>query len=188
MTKKLILLLATCLLTTSCLFGCGDDAKPSDATTTAKVESTTKKDVATTEPTTTEPTTEEPTTKEVETTTKAPEVEYLRKGFGVKSEIADYFDGLTLEKGDIIYINELYPVESDDYDSIRGSVAVALLRTFKMREEENLLNSKYREEGSDGAEIPHSANYYIEYSGEKIQFIFVENESGNSLFDIVFVK
>ena len=89
MSKKLILLVTICLLTTSCLFGCGDDTKPSNdnPTTTAKVETTTKEDVVTTEPTTAEPTTPP------ETTTEEPSTEYVYKGkkFIIESSKKDLF-------------------------------------------------------------------------------------------------
>ena len=110
MTKKLILLLATCLLTTSCLFGCGDEAKLSDdnPTTTAKVETTTKEDVVTTEPTTEEPTTEEPSTEYV----------YKGEGFSVDASLKDYFMDLTVQKGTKIYLNEfqIFLIERFEYN------------------------------------------------------------------------
>lgn len=180
MTKKLILLLVTCLFFTSCLFGCGDD-NTKDEPTTTEAEVTTNKP----EPTTTkapETTTEEPTTPE-ETTTE----EYVYRGIQVyiTSDAAEYFEGLTLEKGDIIYINEVYPSESAEYDGIRGAFVYSFLGQFNMTDEQDAVSSKYWTDATDSPQIPYKDNYCIEYSGESVEFIFGEIYNDTIIFDAV---
>ena len=188
MTKKLILLLATCLLVTSCLFGCGDDPKPSDdnPTTTEKVETTTKEDVATTEPTTAEPTTEEPTTEEPtieETTTK-----YVFKGetFIIESAKKDYFVDLVVEKGYEFKIND-FIVETED-DVIRGKRALELVKVLFSKSNPDKIGefeNNYWEVGASTLNISYSQNVVIEYDGEKkLQFYLVKDAGERAVFDV----
>ena len=181
MTKKLILLLLATLITTSCLFGCGDDAKPSDATTTAKVESTTKKDVATTEPTTAEPTTQEPTTEE-------PSTEYVMKGerFIVDASLKDYFMDLPIQKGDKISLNEL--VGEGGNDNLRGLMGHKIVEILFYKN--NI--DKYREfvnahevVGTTSYSVSYDENLIIEYNEDiKIYFYCVKEVDGSVLFDV----
>lgn len=185
MTKKLILLLATCLITTSCLFGCGDDSKPSDdnpTTTVSEVESTTKEDVATTEPTTTEPTTEEPTTEE-------PSTEYVYKGqkFAVSASLKDYFMDLTIQKGDKISLNELIG-ESDGDEYERGYLGIDIMRALYR---ENHIDKyedfvyTYQVVGTVDYSIPFEKNVIIEYNeNEKMYFHFVRDRGKYVDFDV----
>ena len=188
MTKKLILLLATCLLTTSCLFGCGDESKPSgdNPTTTAKVESTTKEDVATTDPTTAEPTTQEPTTEE-------PTTEYVMKGerFIVDASLKDYFMDLTIQKGDKISLNELIGKDDgDEYD--RGTLGDKIMSALYFKNHyEKYMEFVYTYEvvGSTGYSIPYDKNVVIEYNeDEKMYFHFVKAAGKTVLFDVYEVE
>lgn len=186
MTKKLILLVATCLLTTSCLFGCGDDTKPSDATTTAKVETTTKEDVATTEPTTAEPTTPAETTTQ-EPTTEEPSTEYVYKGekFAVKSAYKGIFDNIVVEKGYKFSVNEF--VEESASDAVRGMFAFDLVKVLFSKNSEKIseFENKYFEVGSSVLTIRYSQNVVIEYDGnEKLCFYLVEDNGKYSYFDV----
>ena len=188
MSKKLILLLATCLLTTSCLFGCGDDTKPSDdnPTTTANVETTTKDDVATTEPTTAEPTTPAETTTQ-EPTTEEPSTEYVYKGtkFIIESYNKDYFIDLVVEKGYKFNVNDF--VDKDASDVIRGVLAFDLVSALfqKNRDIISEFENKYLEPGETRIKIAYSQNVVIEYSeSEKICFYLVEDNGEFSYFDV----
>ena len=185
MTKKLILLLATCLLVTSCLFGCGDDTKPSDdnPTTTEKVESTTKEDVATTEPTTPpETTTQEPTTEE-------PTTKYVYKGekFKVESSLKDYFMNLTIQKGDKISLNEL--IGKDDGDEYaRGALGVSIAKAIYKKNHVDKYEEffyTYEVVGTNEQIIPYEKNVVIEYNEEeKMYFYFIKESGGYALFDV----
>ena len=188
MTKKLILLLATCLLVTSCLFGCGDDPKPSDdnPTTTEKVETTTKEDVATTEPTTAEPTTPPETTTQ-EPTTEKPTTEYVYKGvkFAISSEYQSIFANITVEKGHKFNVNDF--VAKDASDVVRGKFALDLVKAIFSKNNDKILafNDKYFEAGTTVLEISYSQNVVIEYDGdEKLCFYLVKDNGKYSYFDV----
>ncbi|MEE1518142.1 MAG: hypothetical protein UF228_11175 [Lachnospiraceae bacterium] len=180
MTKKLIMLVSICLLTTTCLFGCGNDPKKSDdnATTAAKVEVTTKEDGATTEATTTEPTTEEKTTV------------HVKQGIsvGVEKKNADKFKGLVIESGHVFYINDFCSIENSDEDSFRGDTAFAIMTHIGMDTTEFL--SKYFPAGAQAPKIPYSDNYSFTYNGDK-KFVFTfmkERANGFVYFDLHEVK
>lgn len=187
MSKKLILLLATCLLTTSCLFGCGDDTKPSDATTTAKVETTTKDDVATTEPTTAEPTTPPETTTQ-EPTTEEPSTEYVYKGekFMVESTNKDCLVDLVVEKGHKFKLNDL--VSENVSDSVRGTIAKNLVTALFMKNHHEKIaefENTYWEAGLSALEISYDKNVVIEYNEEeKLIFHLVEDNGKKAYFDV----
>ena len=186
MSKKLILLLATCLLTTSCLFGCGDDTKPSDATTTAKVETTTKDDVATTEPTTAEPTTPAETTTQ-EPTTEEPSTEYVYKGtkYVIESANKSYFVDLVVEKGYKFNVNDF--VDKDASGVARGKRALDLVKSLFPKDNEKIMEfeDKYFEAGTTVLEISHSQNVVIEYDGnDKICFHLVKDNGEKAYFDV----
>ncbi len=120
MTKKLLLLLVTCLFT-SCLFSCSSGTEPADdKSTTTVAEATTK-----------EPTTPETTTPEV--TTEEPTTEYVEKGerLIVDVSLKDYFMDLTIEKGDKIYLNDLIGEDDgDEYDRGRLGEKIAFVLFF----------------------------------------------------------
>ena len=182
MTKKLILLFATCLLTTSCLFGCGDDTKPSDdnPTTTEKVETTTKEDVATTEPTTAEPTTQEPTTEE-------PSTEYVYKGmeYIIESVNKDYFLDLVVENGHVFEVNEF--VDESENDVLRGKRAFSLVRALYQNDNSKVIEfeSKYFAPGATVIEISSSENLVIKYEGNiKLRFYLVKDNGERAYFDV----
>ena len=182
MSKKLILLLATCLLVTSCLFGCGDDAKPSNdnPTTTAKVETTTKEDVVTTEPTTAEPTTQEPTTEE-------PTTEYVYKGmeFAIESINKDIFVNLIVEKGYKFKVNDF--VDENASDVVRGLRTLDLFKALFSKDINKIIEfeNKYFEPGATVIEITYSANVVIEYDGDtKLCFYLVKDDGEYAYFDV----
>ncbi|MEE1518144.1 MAG: hypothetical protein UF228_11185 [Lachnospiraceae bacterium] len=182
MTKKLILLLATCLLFTSCLFGCGDENKPTDdnPTTTEKVESTTKEDVATTEPTTAEPTTQEPTTEE-------PTTKYVYKGmeFAIESVNKDLFIDLVVEKGYRFKVNDF--VDKNASDVVRGLRTLDLFKALFSEDINKIIEfeNKYFEPGATVIEIAYSENVVIEYDGEKkLCFYLVEDNGEYAYFDV----
>ena len=182
MTKKLILLVATCLLTTSCLFGCGDDTKPSNdnPTTTAKVETTTKEDVVTTEPTTAEPTTQEPTTEE-------PSTEYVYKGkkFIIESSKKDLFVDLVVEKGYKFKVNDF--VDESASEVIRGSEAFDLVRALYQKNFDKTVEfeSKYFQPGDTVLKISYSQNVVIEYDEDiKLCFYLVKDNGEYAYFDV----
>ena len=184
MTKKLILLLATCLLFTSCLFGCGDENKPANdnPTTTEKVETTTKEDIATTEPTTAEPTIQE-------TTTEEPSTEYVWKseGFVVEASLKDYFMDLTIQKGDKIYLNELIGKDAGD-EYARGELGRKIARILLFENHFDKYEEfvyTYRVAGTAECSIPYDKNVAIEYNeNEKMYFYFVEESDGYAVFDV----
>lgn len=200
MSKKLILLFVTCLLVTSCLFGCGDDTKPSDdnpTTTTSEVESTTKKDVATTEPTTAEPTTpeetttQEPTTPEETTTIKLPPHLHKFKGekLVVEMDKKDFFNELVIENGTKLYLNDIYGGTTDDDNRYRANIlqgiAKAIWKEYNSDKENEVVN-RYWEPGADVFEISLDQNAVIEYNeGHRWYFYYVgENDKGFAVFDI----
>ena len=149
MTKKLISLLTICLLFTSCLYGCGNEKETNPTTTEAEV--TTEKETTTaTEVTTQEPTTEEPTTPE-----ETEEYMYMGTKVNIPIEAIDYFNGLILENGDKIYLNDIYSDDSVEYDDDRGSFASALLSKFKMIKEKKALSDKYWTEATNSPIIPY---------------------------------
>ena len=195
MSKKLILLLATCLLVTSCLFGCGDDAKTADdnpTTTTSKVELTTKEDVTTTEPTTEELTTPEESTTPEETTTERVPVslyEFKGKELIVDMDKKDSLDGLIVENGTIIYLNDIYVGTSNTDNLFRGDTgqAIAIAIWGKYNEEKIIeFEDKYWEPGADIFKITFDQNAVIEYNeGHRWYFYYVgENNKGYAVFDI----
>lgn len=186
--RHLTLLLATCLLVTSCLFGCGDDPKPSDdnSTTTPKVETTTKEDV-----TTTEPTTEEPTTPEETTTIKLPVHLYKFKGekLVVEMDKKDFFTELVIEDGTKIYLNDIYGGTTNDDDRYRANIAQAItIAIWKEYNEDKVgeFEDKYWEPGTDVFLISFEQNAVIEYNeGHRWYFYYVgENDKGYAVFDI----
>lgn len=173
--KRLTLVTLLIFAMTTFIVGCSDEKEKETPTTeTTEIATTTKEPETTTE----EITTEEPTTEYV----------YVGEEFWIRNELKYYFDGLILEKGDIIYINELFPGESSEYDGDRGSVANTLLILFEMEDERTILKDKYWIEGAYVPEIPYSDNYIIEYAGEKIKFVFVENYDDGGLFDVMPVE
>lgn len=180
--KKLFLVTLTILTMSTFVVGCSDE---NDEAATTTNNTTTQSEVTTQEPTTKEPesTTEKPTIPE-ETT------KYVYKGieFCAENKAAEYFNGLILENGDIIYVNDIYPGESYDDDCNRGSIAYAILANFKMEEERILLKDKYWSEGTFTPEIPYSDNYCIKYTGEKVEFVFVEDDGLSSMFDVIPVE
>ena len=190
MTKKIILLFATCLFTTSCLFGCGDENKPADdnPTTATKVESTTKEDVATTEPTTAEPTTPPETTTQ-EPTTEEPSTEYVWKseGFVVDASLKDYFMDLTIQKGDKIYLNDIMGKDEGD-EGDRGTLALDLVRILYKEnhiEKYQKFVETYRVDGTAEYIIPYDDNMLIEHDvNEKMYFHFIEENNGWAVFDV----
>ncbi len=135
--------------------GCSDENENNNPITTTETEVTTQEQTTTKE---VETTTEEPTTtKEVETKTIII-YEYLSKGMVVDRELKDYFDGLTLKKGDVIYLNELYPDESSEYDTSRGALAYSLLKHLQMKDEREVFEKEYWPEGAYVAEVPYKKN------------------------------
>ena len=163
-----ILLVATMLASMTACSGDNATENASTPTTTTTVP----------EVTTEEPTTEEPTT------------EYVYKGIKmcIGNRAVAYFDGLILESGDKIYLNDIYTGQSWDDDCERGAEAYAILVSFNMREEEDALREKYWSEATWTPEIPYSDNYFIKYTGEKVEFVFVENTDTTSIFDVIPVK
>ena len=186
MTKKLILLLTVCLLTTSCLFGCGDDTKPTEdnaATIITSTESSTKEDVVTTEPTTQEPTT-------VETTTEEKTTVHVKQGISVAVEKknAEKFKDLVIESGHVFYINDFCSIENSDEDSFRGDTAFAIMTHIGMDTTEFL--SKYFPAGAQAPRIPYADNYSFTYNGDK-KYVFTfmkERANGFVYFDLHEVK
>lgn len=173
--KRLTLVTLLIFAMTTFIVGCSDEKEKETPTTeTTEIATTTKEPETTTE----EITTEEPTTEYV----------YIGEELIVYSGFKDYFDGLILEKGDVIYINEIVPEESSEYDGVRGSLANSLLIAFKMDEEDKVLKDKYWIEGAYMPEIPYSDNYTIEYTGEKIKFVFAENYYDSVCFDVMPVE
>ena len=144
-----------------------------ETTTKKEAESTTKK-----ETTTSEPTTEEQTT------------EYVYKGerFLVRKEFKDYFDGRIIKSGDRIYINEICTDQAVESDVFRGEYTLGLYITFKMYDEITIFEEKYLAPGAYCPEIPYSDNYFIEYKGENVQFVYVESNKSSAFFDVVAVK
>lgn len=196
MSKKLILLFATCLLVTSCLFGCGDDTKPSDdnPTTTPKVESTTNEDVTTTEPTTDEPTTqehttEEPTTPEEPTTVSVDDYDFKGEKLTVDMEKKDFFYELIIENGTKLYLNDIYSGTTNKDNLYRGhacqTIAIAIWKEYN-EEKIGEIEDKYWEAGTDVFKITLEQNAVIEYNeGHKWYFYYVgENDKGKAVFDI----
>lgn len=167
MTKKLILLLATCLFFTSCLFGCGDEKEKQE-----------------TNPTTTEA---EVTTEKETTTKKEPATEYVYKGkkLSVDKSLENYFNGLILKNGDEIHVNDLYSDDSLDGSTSRGSIADALLYALQMYDEGESLKAKYWPDGAFSPEIPYSDNYSIKCDVEKVEFVLVEKQGDRCYFDVI---
>ena len=179
MSKKLILLLATCLLFTSCLFGC-DNSNETIETTTTEAEVTTEKETTTK----VEVTTEEPTTK------KEPATEYVYKGkkLSVDKSLENYFNGLILKNGDEIHVNDLYSDDSLEASNRRGSVAYALLTALDMKDERTSLKEKYWLDGAYSPEIPYGDNYSIKCNAEKVEFVLVEKEGERCYYDVIVTK
>ena len=176
MTKKLLLLLVTCLFT-SCLFACSSGTEPADDKPT-----TTVAEVTTKEPTTPEATTPEVTTEETTT-------EYVWKsdGFVVDASLKDYFMDLTIEKGDKIYLNDLIGEDDgDEYD--RGGLGFEIAYVLFFKNHRDKLDEyayTYIEVGSARYSAPYDQNVVIEYNEEeKIYFYFVEEVNGYACFDV----
>lgn len=178
MTKKIIMFASICLLTTSCLFGCGNDPKKSDdnATTAAKVEDTTKEDVAATESTTAEPTTEEKTTV------------HVKQGIsvGVEKKNADKFKDLVIESGHVFNINDF--CSNPEKDTFRGNAAFSIMSYLGLDTSE--FEAKYFPAGAQAPEIPYEDNYSFTYTGDKkFAFAFMmERDNGFVYFDLYEVK
>ena len=176
MTKKLILLLATCLLFTSCLFGCGDGAKTSGDN-----------------PTTAEPTTAEsitpPETITQESTTEEPSTEYVYKGekFVVDASLKDYFMDLTIQKGDKISLNELMGKDAGD-ECDRGNLGVKIVKALYRKNHIDKCNDfvyTYRAEGTAEYIIPYEKNVVIEYNEEEKMYFHFVNDRGDFVdFDV----
>lgn len=178
MTKKFKLLLVTLLIVcfTSNLIACSN----SNVTDNNETTTTTEK-VTTTEPPTTteEPTTEEPTTKYV---FKGRKFAFFESNFNLKND-------LTINPGDVTYINDYVSNPEEDYDSVRGVYIVALLAMTETTNEIDLLNelnAKYSDYGSSTIYIPFEDNYSFEYVGDKkVIFKFVEyNKDGEAVYDV----
>ncbi len=130
------------------------------------------------------------TTTATEVTTEEPTTEYVYKGIKmyIGNRAVAYFDGLILESGDKIYLNDIYTGQSWDDDCERGAEAYAILVNFNMREEEDALREKYWSEATWTPEIPYSDNYFIKYTGEKVKFVLVERRDSSSIFDVIPVE
>ena len=129
------------------------------------------------------------TTTVPEVTTEEPTTEYVYKGieFYCSDKDAEYFNGLILENGDKIYVNDIWKEESEYYDGERGSIAYAILGNFKMEEERQAFRDKYWSD-STWPFVPYSDNYCIEYTGEKVEFVLAEKLDGGVIFDVIPVE
>lgn len=173
---KIVLTLLSMIICTSMFAACSNTKTPettdnvNPATTTKEVETTTPK------PTTTE-----------EVTTEAP---YKKRGtfICIPLEKKDQFNGLIVEKGDIIYINDLVADDAEDWE--RGNVAEEIIREIyyqfsKYDHAADAFYEAYYEPGADILKISREQNAYIEYVGEeKICFHFVKESEGRACFDV----
>ena len=144
--------------------GCSNDATVNENTSTTKEAVTT----AVPETTTEEVTTEEPTTtKEV----SPEEYDYKGKMFIAYMCVKDYFDGLVVNPGDVIYLNDIWSGETEYDDIVRGETAMCLHINFGDDDALDKFNDLYM--SAAGPYVPYSDNYSIEYKGKKIQFVYI---------------
>ena len=156
--------------------GCSNDVTVNENT------STTKETVTTTVP---ETTTEEVTTEEPTTTNEVSLEDYDYKGkmFLAYVCVKDYFDGLVVNPGDVIYLNDIWSGETEYDDIVRGETAMCLHINFGDDDALDKFNDLYM--SAAGPYVPYSDNYSIEYKGEKIQFVYVGVGETSVYFDII---
>lgn len=135
-------------------------------------------------------TTETPTTTE-EPTTEEPSTEYVFKGyeFAFFEEDFNLKNDLTINPGDVIYINDYVSNQDGEYDSVRGSFIKMLfivIENDNAAELTEMLMDKYMEYGDSKFYIPYADNYSFEYVGDKkVIFKFIEyNEDGEAVYDV----
>lgn len=163
--KKTIVTLLTITTMFSTLTACSNtENKPEETTTAAKVIETT-------------------TVKEVETTT-----EYKYKGeiFLVIASKKDMFDGLIVENGTTIYINDIVGPNDGD-DVYRGYIAKELAIILYSNNSEKLSEfyDTYLKPGSDTLKISVDENAFIKYTGdEKYKFEYVKEANERVFFDV----
>ena len=179
--RKLTLVALLIFAMSTFVVGCSDEDDNNNTTTTTESEVTTQEQTTTKE---VETTTEEPTTtKEVETTTS-----YKPKGkeFSIANNQAEFFYDLVLNTGDKIYLNEVWPGDTEVDRMERGSATTTIYSNFGMRDELREFQKKYMEsEGLYMPEVPEAENYYIEYSGPSVKFIFYKSDDLRTYFDMV---
>ena len=175
--KKVVLM---SLAMSTFIVGCAGESGNSNTTTTKEEVSTKEKETTTTA----EITTQEPTTEEF----KPDKYPYKGKMFLTFVEVKDYFDGFIVNPGDKIYLNNIWSGKSYDDDYIRGEVALCLHGKFDIGDELIKYEDKYMSPA--GPYVPYDDNYFIEYKGKKIQFIYIgEDEDGVfSYFDMITIE
>lgn len=172
-TKILITLLTISIFATS-LAACSNNEKTPETTTQIKE------------------TPETTTVKEVETTTEEVTTEYKYKGeiFAVSVSKKDMFNGLIVENGTTIYINDIVgPNDGDDLD--RGYIAkkLAIILYSKHSEKLNEFYDTYWKPGSDTLKIGVDENAFIKYTGdEKYKFEYVKEDNEYVWFDVYEVE
>lgn len=155
-----MLLVITCLVGTfaGCSSSSSNDNETKEAVTTKKAEVTT-----------TEAQTEEPTT------------EYVYKGqkFSCNADYANFFDGLTLNKGDSVYLNDIIPISASDLS--RGTLANKIINCIGTNEQAKIFEEKYLEPGAANPFVTYDENLSFEYiKDESISFYLLEIESEES--------
>lgn len=179
--RKITLVALMILGMSTFVIGCSDEDENNNTTTTTESEVTTQEQTTTKE---VEITTEEPTTtKEVETTTS-----YQLKGkeFSIANNQAKFFYDFVLNTGDKIYLNEVWPGDTEVDRMERGSAATTIYTNFGMDSELDEFEKKYMEsEGLYVPEVPEGEKYYIEYSGPSVKFVFYKSDKLRTYFDMV---
>ena len=157
--------------------GCSNDVTVNENTSTTKEAVTT----AVPETTTEEVTTEEPTTtNEV----SLEDYDYKGKMFLAYVCVKDYFDGLVVNPGDVIYLNDIWSGETEYDDIVRGETAMCLhIKLNTDKDASDRFNKLYM--SAAGPYVPYTDNYSIEYNGEKIQFVYVGVGETSVYFDII---
>lgn len=161
---KLLKRMITMLLVVTCLVGTvvGCSSNSSNDNETKEAVTTKKAEVTTTEAQTEEPT-EEPTT------------EYVYKGEKMVLEeiYSSFLEGLTLNKGDIIYLNDIVPSDVDDMS--RGIMANILVNRIGTQEQSMNFEEKYLVPGAANPSVSYEENFSLEYiKDESISFHFIE--------------
>lgn len=179
MTKRRKIITVTLLIgmLSSFAAGCSNDATVNENTSTTKEAVTT----AVPETTTEEVTTEEPTTtKEV----SLKDYDYKGTKFIAYVCVKDYFDGLVLNPGDVIYLNEIWAGETEDDDIVRGETAMCLhSRLDTSKDASDRFDELYM--SAAGPYVPYTDDYSVKYEGEKVQFVYVGEDEYCAYFDVV---
>lgn len=157
--------------------GCSNDVTVNENT------STTKETVTTTVP---ETTTEEVTTEEPTTTNEVSLEDYDYKGKMFISDmcVKDYFDGLIVNPGDVIYLNDIWAGETEYDDMVRGENAMCLhSRLDTSKDASDKFDELYM--SAAGPYVPYTDDYSVKYEGEKVQFVYVGEDEYCVYFDVV---